>query len=92
MGAAVAALVLGGWLASTLVLWWDTGAIASARAEKAQLQAEVAAMQASRDEWAQAGFLAKLGRCGPKGRPCVRVDEGAGAFGERADYRVLLGY
>ncbi len=37
MAAAVAALVLGGWLASTLVLWWDTGAIAAARVEKRQL-------------------------------------------------------
>jgi len=92
MTAAVAALVLGGWLASTLVLWWDTGAIAAVRAEKRQLQAEVAEMQASRDEWAKAGFLAKLARCNPGNRPCVRVDERAGPFGDRSDYRVLLGY
>ncbi len=90
--AAVAALVLLGWLASTLVLWWDAGAIAAARAEKRQLQTEVAEMQANRDEWARAGFLAKLTRCDPGNRPCVRVDERAGAFGDRSDYRVLLGY
>jgi len=92
--AAVALLVLGGWLATALVLWWDGGAIQAARAEKARLQAEVAEMQASRDEWAKAGFLSKLTRCNPGNRPCVRVDEGAGAFqgGGRADYRVLLGY
>jgi len=88
----VAALVLGGWLASTLVLWWDTGAIGAARVEKRQLQLEVAELRASRDEWAKTGAQAKLERCGPKARPCVRVDEGAGAFGTASDYRVLLGY
>ena len=79
-------------LATALMLWWDGGAIQTARAEKARLQAEVAEMQSNRDEWAQAGFLAKLERCGPKSRPCIRVDEGAGAFGERSDYRVILRY
>ena len=88
----VASLVLFGWLASTLVLWWDTGTIGAAQLRKAQLQVEVAEMQANRDEWAKAGFLAKLERCGPKSRPCVRVDEKAGAFGTASDYRVLLGY
>jgi len=53
---------------------------------------EVAEMQANRDEWARAGFLAKLTRCDPGNRPCMRVDERAGAFGDRSDYRVLLGY
>ena len=89
---AVALLVLFGWLASTLVLWWDTGAIGAAQVEKARLQVEVAAMQANRDEWAKAGFLAKLERCGPKARPCVRVDERAGAFGTESDYKVLSRY
>ena len=94
MAAAVALLVLGGWLASALVLWWDGGAIQAARTEKARLQAEVAEMQANRDEWAKAGLLAKLERCGPKARPCVRVDESAGAFHGRshADYRIIQGY
>ncbi|GAC1478229.1 MAG: hypothetical protein NVS2B11_01640 [Acetobacteraceae bacterium] len=92
MVAAVALLVLGGWLASVLVLWWDTGAIAAAQTEKARLQVEVAAMQANRDEWAKAGFLAKLERCGLKARPCVRINESAGAFGTASDYRVLLEY
>ena len=87
-----AAAVVLGWLMSSGVLWWDAGAIQAARAEKARLQAEVAEMQANRDEWAKAGFLAKLGRCNPGNRPCVRVNEGAGAFGTASDYRVLLGY
>jgi len=94
MTAAVAALVLGGWLASTLVLWWDTGAIGAARVERRQLQLEVAELRASRDEWAKTGAQAKLIRCGPKARPCVRVDERAGVFesGGHADYRVIQGY
>ncbi len=87
-----AATVLLGWLASSGALWWDTGAIQAARAEKAQLQAEVVEMRANRDGWIKAGALAKLERCDPGNRPCVRVDERAGAFGTASDYRVLLGY
>ncbi len=92
MTAAVAALVLAGWLASTGVLWWDTGAIGAARVEKRQLQMELAELRAIRDEWVKTGAQAKLERCGPKARPCVRVDERAGAFGTAGDHRVLLGY
>ncbi len=92
MAAAVALLVLGGRLATTLVLWWDTGAIGAARVERRQLQLEIAELRASGDEWAKTGALAKLERCGPKARPCVRVDERAGVFGTASDYRVLLGY
>ena len=90
--AGVAGLVLLGWLASTLVLWWDNGTITEARMQKAQLQAEVAEMQANHDGWVKAGMLGKLERCGPKARLCIRVDEGAGPFGERSDYRVIQGY
>ena len=51
-------------------------------------------MQAAQDTWVKAGMLSKLERCGPKARPCVRVDEHAGAFVSEGhdDYRVLLGY
>ena len=92
--AAVALLVLGGWVASAAVLWWDAGAIQAAQAEKRQIQKEVAEMRANRDEWVKAGMLAKLERCNPGNRPCVRINERAGAFqaGNNADYRVLLGY
>lgn len=92
--AGVAGLVLLGWLASTLVLWWDTGTIAATQVEKAQLQAEVAEMQANRDGWVKAGMLGRLERCGPKARPCIRVDEGAGGFQSQGhdDYRVIQGY
>jgi hypothetical protein len=45
------------------VLWWDTGAITDAQVRKAQLQAEVAQMQANHDSWVQAGMLGKIIRC-----------------------------
>ncbi len=94
MAAVAAAAVLGGWLASALVLWWDMGAIAAARVEKRQLQTEVAEMRASRDEWVKAGMLGKLTRCNPGNRPCIRVNEAAGAFESQGhnDYRVIQGY
>ena len=81
-------------LASTLVLWWDTGAIASAQARKAQLQAEVAELQASYDGWVKVGVQQKVLRCNPGNRPCIRVDENAGAFESQgyAGYRVIWGY
>ena len=59
---------------------------------KAQLEGEVAQMQANREEWAKTGMLGKRERCGPKSRPCLRVDKRAGSFGDQADYRVILGY
>ena len=93
--AAVGAMtVLLGWLMSSGVLWWNTSAIGAAQERKAQLQAEVAEMQANRDAWVKAGMLAKLGRCNPGNRPCIRVDEGAGPFesGGHDDYRVIQGY
>ena len=90
--AGTAVLVLLIWLSSTVTLWWATDAIASAQARKAQLQAEVAEMQANRDAWAKAGMLGKLERCDPGNRPCIRVDERAGAYGTPADRRVILGY
>ena len=42
-------------------------------------------------EWVKTGALAKLTRCNPGNRPCVRVDERVGMFeGEgHADYRVI---
>ena len=88
----IASLVLLLWLASCAVLWWDAGAIGAAQARKLALEAEIAQMQANRDGWEKAGMLGKLEHCGPKSRPCIRVDEGAGGFGDRGDYRVILGY
>lgn len=83
-----------GWLSSSGVLWWDAGVIAEARARKAQLQAEVAELQASYDGWVKLGVQQKVIRCGPKLQPCIRVDENAGQFGSegQGSYRVIWGY
>lgn len=86
---ALAGLVTLGWLASGIVLWWDTKAIAAAHVAKQQLQAEVEDLRANRDAWAKAGMLTKLHQCGPKKLPCIPVEETAGAFGDQSDYRIL---
>jgi hypothetical protein len=90
--AAVSALGLLWWLASSAVLWWDAGAIGTMQVRKAQLEADVAALQATHDDWVQAGMLGKLTYCDPGNRPCIRVDERAGSFGDQGDYRVIEGY
>jgi hypothetical protein len=92
--AAAAGLVLLGWLASTLVLWWDTGTIAAAQLQKAQLQAQVAELVANHEGWLKAGMLGRIEHCGPKALPCIRVDEAAGGFESQGhvDYRVIQGY
>ncbi len=90
--AALVALVLVGWLTSAAVLWWDRGTIAAATLEKAQLQTEVAELKANYDGWVKAGVQEKVIRCNPGNRPCIRVNEGAGKFGEQGDVRVLGGY
>ena len=89
--AVFAALMLLAWLASTLVLWWDAGAIRAAEFERAQLQIEVAELRANHDSWVKAGMLERVQRCAPGNRPCVRVDENAGGFGD-GDLRVIKGY
>jgi len=89
------------WGAQLSVWWWaswDTSVLqarkALLQAEVAGLQGQVAEMQANRDEWARAGMLARLERCDPGSRPCVRINEAAGVFRGQghSDYRVLLGY
>ncbi|HQT90041.1 MAG TPA: hypothetical protein PK677_16125 [Acidiphilium sp.] len=83
--ALIAALVLLGWLSSTALMWWDTGRIN-------RLQDQIATLQANHRIWVKAGMLGALSTCGPDSRPCVKVDESAGAFGKHADYRVIRGY
>jgi len=92
--AVVAGLVVLSWLASTLVLWWDSGTIAAAQRRKAQVQAQLAELVANHEEWVKAGMLGRIERCGPKALPCIRVNEGAGAFESEGhdDYRVIQGY
>ncbi len=83
--ALIAALVLLGWLSSTALIWWDTGRINN-------LQGEITELQANRAALVRAGMLGKLTYCDPGNRPCIRVDESAGAFGDHGDYRIILGY
>jgi len=61
--------------------------------------AELARMQAQRDELASAvarlehwGGRVDLRRCGPARRLCVRVDRDAPAFGGQSDYLIVKGY
>lgn len=45
------------------------------------------------DGWVKLGVQQKVIRCGPKLRPCIRVDESAGQFGSEGDggCRVIWG-
>lgn len=90
--ATIASLAVLWWLAVCAVLWWDTSAIGRTQVQKAQMEVEIAKLQASRDAWMKAGMLGKLDRCGPKQRPCVQVDESAGSYGDQSDYRIIRGY
>lgn len=90
--ASLGGLALLWWLAVSAVLWWDTSAIGAAQQQKAQLEAEIAELKANHEGWVRAGLTGKLEQCGPKRRLCVRVDEGAGSFGDKNDYRVIQGY
>jgi hypothetical protein len=89
-------VVLGvvGWLASTGVQWWDEKAIASAQVEKAELEQEVANLQANKATWVQGGYQDRITQC--DNRPCVAVNEGAGAYhytsGGPSTLMILQGY
>ena len=89
-----AAMVVFGWLVSSGVLWWNTAAVAEVQMRRAQLKAEVAELDATREAWTRMGLLGKVTRCNPGSRPCIRVNEDAGKFESegRDDYRVIRGY
>lgn len=81
-----------GLLACNVLLWWDAGAIGQAQADKARLQADVAELSTNYDDWKKAGMLEKITHCNPGHRPCIRIDEKAGAFGDdQHDYRIIYG-
>ncbi|HUW80005.1 MAG TPA: hypothetical protein VMV54_03810 [Acidocella sp.] len=83
--ALMVALVLLGWLTGNAVVWWDTRTVN-------KLQDKITELRADHDAWVKAGMLGKLSYCAPGNRPCIRVDESAGAFGDHGDYRIILGY
>jgi len=51
----------------------------------------VAKLQANRDALVKAGMIAKLERCGPKARPCIRVIQGRAASAAREAWLVWTG-
>ena len=96
MVAALAGLL---WLAELSVWWWAERDLGLVQAQRSLLLAEVAGLQGKRDELEASrlalermGVLAKVTRCNPGGRPCVQVNEKAGAFGTAGEYRVIQGY
>lgn len=87
------------WLAHLSVWWWTARDVSLAQARKALLGAEIVGLQQQRDELKasradleQMGVLGKIIRCGPSNRPCIPVNEKAGAFGTHGEYRVIQGY
>ncbi|WP_201729792.1 hypothetical protein [Acidocella sp. C78] len=78
-------LMLFGWLSSTAVVWWD-------RTTVSQLRGEIAMLQANHAAWVKKGMLDKITRCGANSRPCVAINQSAGAYGKSGEYRVLKGY
>jgi hypothetical protein len=75
-------------IAATLLLsWWlpSPNQIGTLRIEQQRLSASIAAL-------ADSGARMDLRRCGERSRLCVRIDRRAPAYGERADYLVVLGY
>jgi len=79
-------------LANLSIRWWTEWDIAFDRAQKALLEAEIVGLQSTHDELVRTGMLAKIGRCGSGAKPCIRVNEAAGTFGDPPDYRIILGY
>jgi len=94
VAAVVAGCVLVGVLADISIRWWTERDLAFEQAQKAVLEAEIAGLQGTRDQMVKAGMLAKITRCDPGARPCIRINEAAGKFGADGhdDYRVVLGY
>ena len=80
------------WLVQASAWWWSWRELEEVRAQKAVVEAEVAGLKANRDALVREGMLARIVRCNPGNRPCVRINEAAGTFGEQADHRVLRGY
>ena len=80
------------WLVQASTWWWSWRELEEVRAQKVVVEAEVAGLKANRDALVREGMLARIVRCNPGNRPCVRINEAAGTFGEQADHRVLRGY
>ncbi len=92
LGAIVAGLLALMVAGRTGLEWWTDYRLASAQAESSLLEAKITGLQDTRDMLERAGAKAGINKCGPSARLCIRVDEGAGSFGDQADYRIIRGY
>jgi len=70
-----------------LVQWW-----LPSHAEVAALAARRDQLTANLRQLAEEGGQIEIRRCGRAQRLCVRIDRGAPAYGESADFRILKGY
>jgi len=103
LAGAVAGLL---WLGQWSVWQLTERDLSLARAQRAVVEAEIVGLvtkrdeltasgnelKANRDALVRSGALAKIERCPPVGRLCIRVDEAAGPFGDPPDYRIIRGY
>lgn len=92
-GGAVAGGISAVLLATWLVVWWQRSQLEQLTEQKTALLGEVARLQGQAEDWAKRGGLAKLERCGPASRLCVRADKTIG-YNDGVDksYFVLWGY
>ncbi len=63
----------------------STDEITTLRTEEAQLKASIATLE-------DHGAKILITHCGQKHRLCVAVNEGAGSYGEKGEYRIAQGY
>jgi len=87
----IVAVLIAGWISLT----WQRSQVNDMRDERAALLVEVAGLRATVDKLTAKGGAATLNTCGPqKGRVCVRVDAGAGTYGDKntGQYYVVHGY
>jgi cell division protein FtsB len=92
IGAVVVACLAVLVLANISIHWWTERDIALDKAQKALLEAEIAGLEDKRDQLVSLGARATLNRCGDGARPCIRINEAAGSFGDPPDYRIIKGY
>ena len=88
LGALVVVLVLAGWLAGMVIVWWEDHRISA-------LKNQISQLQANRDSFVKEGMLGQITYCDPGNRPCIEIDESAGTFGAPngpQDYMVIKGY
>jgi cell division protein FtsB len=92
IGAVVVACLAVVVLANISIRRWTERDIAFDKAQKAVLEAEIAGLEDKRDQLLSLGARATISQCGDGARPCIRINEAAGSFGDPPDYRIIKGY